>query len=120
MIQVADQRWPKERRLRKRREIVAVRAGAAIRGRWFVAQVRPREANGPWRMAITVTRRVGNAVTRNRIKRWAREAARIGKPWPQGVDVVVIARAQAATLTARDDGFSKICADFSRLARAMG
>lgn len=50
------------------------------------------------RFGLTVSRRVGNAVVRNRVKRWLREAIRrqqqeVSVP----VDVVVIARPSAAS-----------------------
>jgi ribonuclease P protein component len=49
------------------------------------------------RLGITVSRRVGNAVVRNRIKRRVREWFRREKDQFQtGVDLVVIARAGAA------------------------
>ena len=45
------------------------------------------------RLGLTVSRRVGGAVERNRVKRALREqfAARAGA-WPAGVDFVVVAR----------------------------
>ena len=48
-------------------------------------------------MGITVSRRVGNAVVRNRVKRWVREFARrrMGS-LPVAWDIVVIARPRAA------------------------
>lgn len=49
------------------------------------------------RVGYTVSRKVGNAVTRNRVKRWLREAVRVVPTWPDGVDVVLVARAEAAT-----------------------
>ncbi len=45
------------------------------------------------RLGITASRRVGNAVARNRIKRVVREAFRATRDlWPPGCDVVVIVR----------------------------
>lgn len=84
-----------------------------------MTQVRRKRVDAPWKMGITVTKKVGNAVTRNRIKRWVREAARRCQPWPAGVDVVVLARQQAATLKSRNDPFREVCGDLWRMARAI-
>ena len=48
------------------------------------------------RYGLTVSRRVGNAVTRNRVKRWLREVLRL-TPLEPGWDIVFIARPVAAT-----------------------
>ena len=48
------------------------------------------------RYGITVSKRVGNAVTRNRVKRIIREILRL-TPLPAGWDIVFIARSTAAT-----------------------
>jgi len=44
------------------------------------------------RIGITVSSRVGNAVERNRVKRWIREGWRSVSSGLSGVDLVVIAR----------------------------
>ena len=48
------------------------------------------------RLGITVSGKVANSVTRNRVKRWVREAFRAVQADLPPVDLVVIARAGAA------------------------
>jgi ribonuclease P protein component len=52
------------------------------------------EAAAPLRVGFTVTKKVGNAVVRNRAKRRLREAARalLGEAAPPGWDLVLIGR----------------------------
>jgi len=48
---------------------------------------------GYMRLGLSVNRRVGNAVKRNRIKRLIREAFRLQQhDWPRGYDLVVVVR----------------------------
>lgn len=56
-------------------------------------------ADGATRVGLTVTRKIGNAVIRNRIKRRLRAAVREVLPGVAvpGFDYVLIARPQAAT-----------------------
>lgn len=95
-------------RLRKRSEFIAVQAGedrAKLHGRRFLVLVRERDdahagTPGAGRIGITVSKKVGNAVVRNRIRRWVREFVRRDRAWlPAGRDVVVIAKHDAAQIT---------------------
>lgn len=52
--------------------------------------------DGP-RFGLTVSRKVGNAVIRNRVKRWLREAVRRRRSAVGPLDVVFVARSTAAS-----------------------
>jgi ribonuclease P protein component len=61
--------------------------------------VRARPDQQPARLGITVTRKFGGAVSRNRAKRLIREAFRLSpNVVPDGIDLVVIPKAKAHLL----------------------
>jgi ribonuclease P protein component len=82
-------------RLKRRREFVAV---ANTRWRWvtpaFVLQAGPRVEPEEIGIGFTASRRIGNAVARNRARRRLRAAVRAILPGPAqpGYDYVVVAR----------------------------
>ena len=86
---------PKAARVRRRREFLAVQERGA---RLFAGEVLVL-AKGAGadraRIGITVSSKVANAVERNRVKRWVREAFREIQAELPPVDLVVIARAGA-------------------------
>ena len=87
---------PRNQRLRHTRDIQRVqRTGTRIRLPSVLILFTPSDQDQT-RVALTVSRKVGNAVTRNRVKRWLREAIRHQSALiPAGRDVVVIAHPQA-------------------------
>jgi ribonuclease P protein component len=96
----------KERRIRRRSDFLRVQAiGQRASTAHFVLLVAAREPDTAAcsRVGFVVTKKVGNAVQRNRIKRVCRECFRM---WPElvpdGIDLVVIARAGADELGLAD------------------
>ncbi|WP_311032477.1 ribonuclease P protein component [Mesorhizobium koreense] len=81
-------------RLRKRAEFLAVRQGEKRRGRLFLLEVLERGDGGEPRVGFTVTKKVGNAVTRNRIRRRLKEAVRThaAGDTADGNDYVIVGR----------------------------
>jgi ribonuclease P protein component len=64
-------------RLRRRSDFRAAARGARVSGRAFVVQARRRDDEGAIRIGFTVSRQVGNAVERNRVRRRLREMVRL-------------------------------------------
>ena len=89
-------------RLKTRAEflrVAAARARAARPGLVLQAAPRPDEPEGELRVGYTASRRVGNAVVRNRAKRRLRAAAAAVLPrhGKAGVDYVLVAREGTGT-----------------------
>ena len=95
----------KAMRLRQRVDYIAVQnGGIKLHGRHVLAMARRRdqpEQSG--RLGLTVTKKVGNAVVRNRIKRLVREWMRLHGWVPAGWDMVVVAKDSAAVQVHPED-----------------
>lgn len=97
----SDAGGPRVERLRARREFLFAAKGYAERRRCVVVQARKRADDKPHiGVGFTATKKIGGAVARNRSKRRLREAARalIGRFGASGVDYVLIARRDTATI----------------------
>jgi ribonuclease P protein component len=87
-------------RLKQRADFLAAAAGAKASGAAFVLQARARGDAAPSRVGFTVSKKVGNAVERNRVRRRLREVVRLSAALPQaaGHDYVLIGRRAALDL----------------------
>jgi ribonuclease P protein component len=86
-------------RILKRADFLAAAKAARAHAAPFSLQARDRHDDAAIRLGLTVTKKVGNAVERNRIRRRLRAAARAVLPQAgkDGFDYVVVARRAALT-----------------------
>jgi len=117
---VGTQTFPRDSRIRRRSEFVRLSgAGQKLHNRYFLV-IAARSTVRRSRLGITVTRKVGNAVVRNRIKRQTREFFRrrqadLSVCW----DINVIAKRQAAGQDSRKI-FAALEDLLSRLEKCQG
>ena len=105
-------------RLKQRADFLAAATGAKAPVSGFVLQARDRREDGPVRVGFTCSKKVGNAVERNRVRRRLREVVRLSPPdrMRRGYDYVLIGRR-----TALEQPFSRLVEDFNRaLGRVHG
>ena len=97
---MAKNSFSKADRILKRPDFLQLtRTGKKIQNSHFVVYFSPGLHHRS-RLGITVSKKVGNAVTRNRIKRLTREYFRNNRHTLQGAwDINIIARKKAAALT---------------------
>ena len=86
-------------RLKSRPQFLAVREGEKRRGSLFLLEVLNRKEESEARVGFTVTKKHGNAVERNRMRRRLKEAVRLhaGFAMQPGHDYVVVARRDVLT-----------------------
>lgn len=73
--------------------------GKSVANRQFVVYTYNNNENEHFRLGISVSKKLGNAVTRNRIKRAIRENFKVHKEEIIAKDIVVIARHPARYMT---------------------
>ena len=103
-------------RLRQRADFLAAATGAKAPTPTFVLQMQRRREDGPVRVGFTVTKKVGGAVERNRIRRRLREIVRLSPPscMRAGHDYVLIGRRAALSAP-----FERIKEEFDRALRRV-
>jgi ribonuclease P protein component len=106
-----------EARLKRRPDFVGVQSeGQKLHGRHVLAIARRRQGDGRCgRLGLTVTKKIGNAVVRNRIKRMLREWLRQHGWVPTGWDVVLVAKDSAARQVHPDD----FASDLTKILRQL-
>jgi ribonuclease P protein component len=97
-------------RLKRRGDFLAAAGGAKSPGGAFVLQARVRGDQGPARVGFTVSKKVGGAVERNRVRRRLRELVRVSfaERLQAGTDYVLIGRRAALDLS-----FDQLIEDFA-------
>src|SRR5437879_4813976 len=101
---------PAMERMRHRADFLAAAAGAKASGAAFTLQACRRDDEGPARVGFTVSKKVGNAVERNRVRRRLREIVRIAaERLRAGHDYVLIGRRAALSFP-----FERLAGEFDR------
>src|SRR4029079_11061240 len=97
-------------RLKQRADFLAAAAGITAPGAALVLQARARGDAAPPRFGFTVSKKVGNAVERKRVRRRLREVVRLSAALPgeAGHDYVLIGRRAALAIP-----FERIAAEFA-------
>jgi ribonuclease P protein component len=120
VVERRRERFPGAARVRRRPEYLAIQnRGRRVVGPHLLLFALPAAvpvpASGGGRLGVTVSKKVGNAVLRNRVKRWIRDCFRRRRPeFPPGLDLVVVARPPAAKA---DHGV--VCNELASLARRL-
>ena len=103
-------------RLRQRADFLAAASGLKVPTKAFVLQALSRDDGGPVRVGYTVSRKVGTAVERNRVRRRLKEIVRLSAApgLSDGHDYVLIGRRAALSLP-----FEQMTEDLIRALRRL-
>ena len=110
------QRFSREQRIRKKAEYDAAFSTGRRRNRGWMGLVVAKNNFKLPRLGMTVPKAVGNAVARNRSRRWIREAFRRNQElFKSSVDLVVLTRKGIA-----ESSYAEVESILLHLAREMG
>ena len=102
-------------RLKQRADFLAAASGAKVATAGFVLQGRNRDDGEPARVGFTVSRKVGTAVERNRVRRRLRDIVkRAAESLRAGYDYVLVGRR-----TALSRQFDQMIDDFRNALRRL-
>lgn len=107
---MAAESYPKSARVRRRSQYLQIQRDGRRRHTAHLVLIRQAAAGPQSRLGVTVSKRIGNAVVRNRVKRILRELFRTRRAemYP-ALDLIVIAKPGAETLT-----YAQAAAEFAR------
>ncbi len=107
--------FPKADRIRRRVDFKRVQSlGERVHAPHFLVMVLAR-TDAQRRIGLTVTKKVGHAADRNRVRRVLREVFRRNRElFPEGADLVVIAKQGAPAI-----GYHEAVGELSRVGKAL-
>jgi ribonuclease P protein component len=109
---VVAENFSRDDRLRKRREFEECYAsGVRVSGRHLQVFVLAEPSRGRLRLGISVPKRVGNAVVRNRVRRRLREIFRRSRGQIPGRRAAIVVNARPSAAAA---SFRELSEDFAR------
>lgn len=90
----------KRQRIKKNREFQKVfKDGKSFANRQFIVYHYKKEGQTEFRIGLSVSKKIGNAVVRNQIKRYLRQVfLELKDELKEDMDYVIIARKEAATM----------------------
>ena len=107
--------YPKQLRIRKKATYQAIYAsGLRYFTAHFIIYLRPTPGDAARHTGMAVSRKIGSAVTRNRLKRLLRECFRLHFDELPKADIVVVAKKQASGKLSLNEIWAELALFFQR------